>query len=218
MKETENSTSCHASHCGHDPVSLSHFSKMKHILWIAFWVNFSMFFVEVGGSFYSGSEALLADALDFIGDAANYLLAIFVLEKNEQTKIKMVILKGFAMISYSGFVLCKTGYDFFHGGVPESFSMGAIAVVALAANVFVAALLYAFRSKDLNMRSVWLCSRNDAIGNVAIIVSAILVYFFQAAWPDWLVAIGMAMLGLWTAKEILTSSKKAFHAHNDITR
>ena len=211
MKEIESSSSdCHSSHCGHSHASHSHFSKMKHILWIAFWVNFSMFFVEVGGSFYSGSEALLADALDFIGDAANYLLAIFVLEKNEKTKIKMVILKGFAMIFYSFFVLLKTGYDFLYGGVPESFSMGAIAVIALVANVSVAALLYAFRSNDLNMRSVWLCSRNDAIGNMAIILSAVLVYFFQAAWPDWLVAISMAALGLWTAKEILTSSRKAY--------
>jgi Co/Zn/Cd efflux system component len=211
MKEIESSSSdCHSSHCGHSHASLSHFSKMKHILWIAFWVNFSMFFVEVGGSFYSGSEALLADALDFIGDAANYLLAIFVLEKNEKTKIKMVILKGFAMIFYSFFVLLKTGYDFLYAGVPESFSMGAIAVIALVANVSVAALLYAFRSNDLNMRSVWLCSRNDAIGNMAIILSAVLVYFFQAAWPDWLVAIIMESLGLWTAKEILTSSRKAY--------
>lgn len=210
MKETENSSSsCHSSHCAHDHASFSHFSKMRHVLWVAFWVNFLMFFVEVGGSFYSGSEALLADALDFIGDAANYLLAIFVLKKNEQTKIKMVLLKGFATIFYSCFVLCKTGYDFLYGGVPESFSMGGIAVMALVANVSVAALLYAYRSSDLNMRSVWLCSRNDAIGNIAIIISAVFVYFFQVAWPDWIVAIGMAMLGLWTAKEILTSGRKA---------
>ena len=166
----------------------------RKVLWIALIANAAMFFIEVGASWTAGSVSLLADSLDFGGDAANYALSLFVLGMAIQTRAKAALLKGVCMGLYGVGVLGFALYAAFQGNVPAYATMGAVAVLALAVNVGVAAIQYRYRNGDSNMRSVWLCSRNDAIGNIAVLCAAVLVGVTQTAWPDLLVAALMASL------------------------
>jgi Co/Zn/Cd efflux system component len=179
----------------------------RKVLWIALIANAAMFFIEVGASWTAGSVSLLADSLDFGGDAANYALSLFVLGMAIQTRAKAALLKGVCMGLYGVGVLGFALYAAFQGNVPAYATMGAVAVLALAVNVGVAAIQYRYRNGDSNMRSVWLCSRNDAIGNIAVLCAAVLVGFTQAAWPDLLVAALMASLGLSSSVSVIRQAR-----------
>lgn len=179
----------------------------RKVLWIALIANAAMFFIEVGASWTAGSVSLLADSLDFGGDAANYALSLFVLGMAIQTRAKAALLKGVCMGLYGVGVLGFALYAAFQGNVPAYATMGAVAVLALAVNVGVAAIQYRYRNGDSNMRSVWLCSRNDAIGNIAVLCAAVLVGFTQAAWPDLLVAALMASLGLSASVSVIRQAR-----------
>lgn len=168
----------------------------RKVLWIALIANAAMFFLEIGASWQAGSVSLLADSLDFAGDAANYALSLFVLGMALQTRAKAALLKGISMGLYGVGVLGFAAYAAFQGEVPVYTTMGIVALLALTVNVGVAALQYRYRNGDSNMRSVWLCSRNDAIGNLAVLGAAVLVGYTQTAWPDLIVAALMASLGL----------------------
>ena len=170
--------------------------RYRKILWAALIINLAMFGIEIGAGFKSGSASLLADAIDFFGDAANYGVSLAVLSAGLTLRSRAALLKGACMMGFGLFVLGRAGWMFSQGGTPEAFTMGSIGLLALISNVAVAAMLYAYREGDANMRSVWLCSRNDAIGNIAVMLAALGVLGSSSAWPDLLVAVGMAVLAL----------------------
>jgi Co/Zn/Cd efflux system component len=175
--------------------------RYRKILWIALIVNAAMFLVEIGAGVQAGSLSLLADAVDFAGDALNYAVSLAVLASALAWRARAAILKAVSMMGFGLYVLGAAVWSVWHGGVPQAMTMGVVALMALAANVAVAWMLYAFREGDANMRSVWLCSRNDAIGNVAVFMAALGVFGTGSAWPDLLVASLMAALALhggWT--------------------
>ncbi|WP_341238151.1 cation transporter [uncultured Limnobacter sp.] len=209
------------NHCPADEAAKSTAvdAGFRKVLWIALIANATMFFIEVGASWSAGSVSLLADSLDFGGDAANYALSLFVLGMALQTRAKAALLKGISMGLYGTGVLAFAGYAAFQGNVPAYATMGLVAVLALAVNVGVAAIQYRYRNGDSNMRSVWLCSRNDAIGNLAVLGAAVLVGVTQAAWPDLLVAALMASLGLSSSVTVIRQARSEINstvvrAHN----
>jgi len=188
------SASCCSGACAAPGKSVS--PRYRKALWAAFVINVLMFGVEIFGSAHSGSVSLFADAIDFAGDAANYAIALAVLGLSLAWRSRAAWIKGLSMAGFGIFVLGKAAWAFHTGMPPEPLSMGAVATLALIANAGVALMLYAFREGDANMRSVWLCSRNDALGNLAVMLAAVGVFGSGAAWPDLLVALIMAALAL----------------------
>lgn len=182
--------------------------RYRKALWAALWINSAMFVAEIIGGFQSGSVSLLADAADFLGDAANYGLTLAVLSLGLRWRARAALVKGFTMGAFGVFVLGKAAWSAMTGLPPQPATMGAIAFVALMANVGVALMLYAFRNGDANMRSVWLCSRNDAIGNVAVMLAALGVFGTGQAWPDLVVAGVMGTLGLTAAAAVVRHARK----------
>ena len=146
--------------------------RFRKALWVALALNAVMFAVELSAGLHSGSVSLLADAIDFAGDAANYGISLAVLSMGLLWRSRAALVKGFTMAGYGVFVIGKTLLMLYSGTVPAPFTMGVVAVLALLANGGVAAMLYVYRDGDANMRSVWICSRNDAIGNVAVMLAA----------------------------------------------
>ncbi len=180
----------------------------RRILWIALVVNASMFVVELAGGWAAGSVSLLADAVDFFGDAANYGISLFVLGMAAVWRSRTALAKGVTMGAYGVFVLGTTVWHLASGTVPAAHTMGVIGALALAANGLVAVLLFAYRNGDSNMRSVWLCTRNDAIGNVAVLLAALGVYQSGTGWPDLLVAAVMGVLGLTAAHSVIGAARR----------
>lgn len=170
--------------------------RFRKALWVALVLNAAMFIVELGAGLHSGSVSLLADAIDFAGDAANYGISLAVLSMGMLWRSRAALIKGFTMAGYGVFVIGKTLFSLVNGVVPEPLTMGGVAVLALLVNGGVAAMLYAYRDGDANMRSVWICSRNDAIGNVAVMLAAVGVLGTSSNWPDLAVAAVMALLAL----------------------
>lgn len=196
---------CCSGGCSSAPPALD--PRFRSVLWAALIINAVMCVVEIGGGLRAESVSLLADAVDFAGDAANYALSLAVLSLGLLWRARAALVKGLTMGAYGVFVLGKTAWASLSGATPEPVTMGAIAVVALLANVTVAALLYAFRAGDANMRSVWLCSRNDAIVNVAVGLAALGVFGTGRAWPDWLVAVLIAVLALSAAVSVVRQAR-----------
>jgi Co/Zn/Cd efflux system component len=204
------SASCHDDHCH---TASAHTSpRYRRVLWIALIVNALMFAVEISAGFRSGSVSLLADAIDFFGDAANYGVSLAVLTMAMAWRARAAFLKGLCMLGFGLFVIGKALWAARTGTPPEAVTMGLISLLALAANIGVAAMLYAWREGDANMRSVWLCSRNDAIGNIAVLLAALGVAGTQAAWPDLSVALGMGALALSSAYSVLRQASGEMHA------
>jgi Co/Zn/Cd efflux system component len=189
--------------CEHDtpsPQTILHLARYRRILWIALVINAAMFLVEIGAGLRSGSLSLLADAVDFAGDALNYGVSLAVLASALAWRARAAVVKALCMMGFGVYVLGAALWTLWRGGVPEPLTMGSVALLALVANVAVAWMLYAFREGDANMRSVWLCSRNDAIGNLAVLLAALGVFGTGSAWPDLLVAslmAGLALQGGW---------------------
>jgi Co/Zn/Cd efflux system component len=177
--------------------------RYRRVLWAALVINAAMFLVELVGGWHASSVSLLADAVDFFGDAVNYGLSLAVLGMALSQRAKVALFKGLTMAGFGLFVLGKAAWSLAAGVVPEPLTMGAIGLLALLANVSVAWMLYAWREGDANMRSVWLCSRNDAIGNLAVMLAALGVFGTGSAWPDLAVAALMALLALWAAKSVV---------------
>ena len=181
--------------------------KYRRVLWFALLVNAGMFGVELAGGWHAGSVSLLADAVDFFGDAANYALSLFVLALAPVWRSRTALIKGITMGGYGIVVLSIALWNLKQGIVPEHATMGIVGTAALLANLSVAALLFAFRNGDSNMRSVWLCTRNDAIGNVAVLLAALGVFGTGAGWPDIIVACTMALLGLTAAHSVIRQAR-----------
>jgi Co/Zn/Cd efflux system component len=168
--------------------------RYRRVLAIALLLNAAMFALEVAAGVMSGSSSLIADAVDFAGDASNYALSLWALALAPAWRSRAALLKGYAMGAYGLFVLAVAALHARAGTMPEPVTMGAVALLALAVNVGVAAMLYRYRNGDADMRSVWLCSRNDAISNIAVMIAAAGVFGTGSGWPDYLVAAIMAAL------------------------
>ncbi|WP_028008071.1 cation transporter [Solimonas flava] len=205
------STCCSDSACSRSATAIS--PRFRRVLWIALWANLAMFGVELAAGWGAHSVSLLADAVDFFGDAANYGLSLAVLSMAAVWRSRTALLKGASMGLYGLYVLGQAAWNAWTGSAPEPMTMGVVATLALAVNASVALMLYAFRDGDANMRSVWLCSRNDAIGNVAVMLAALGVFGTHSAWPDLLVAAIMAGLGLTAARSVL---RQALHELRDV--
>ena len=187
----------------------------KRILWAVIVINAAMFIIEMSAGKLAGSQALQADALDFLGDAFTYGLSLAVIGMSLKVRSTAALIKGVSLLLMGLWVFGSTAYQFFVLGVPKAEIMGAIGVLALAANVASVLLLMHYRDGDANVRSVWLCSRNDAIGNVAVMVASVAVWFTATALPDLIVAIIMAGLFLRSAQLILVQAWQEFRTGED---
>ena len=177
--------------------------RFRKALWIALVVNALMFVVELVSSAGTGSVSLLADSIDFFGDAANYAVSLAVLGMAASIRSRASILKAACMAAFGIFVLARAAWVAATGAVPEPLAMGAVGLLALVANVAVALLLYRHRGGDANARSAWICSRNDAVGNIAVMLAALGVFGTGSAWPDLAVAALMAVLAVAGAATVL---------------
>ena len=192
-----------SAHCcghGHDHGAAS--PVYRRILWAALAVNLAMFAVEIGAGLAAQSVSLLADSLDFLGDAANYAISLFVLGMALQWRARASLVKAASMGAFGLWVAATTIQHAMAGTVPAAPLMGAVGALALAANLGVAALLYRWREGDSNMRSVWICTRNDAIGNLAVLAAAAGVFGSGTGWPDYIVAAIMSGLALTGAFQV----------------
>lgn len=188
--------------------------RFRKALWIALAVNAGMFVAEIAAAATSGSVSLLADAIDFFGDAANYALSLAVLGMALTVRSRAAVVKAACMGAFGVFVLGRAAWAATTGTAPEPVTMGAVGLLALAANVGVAVLLYAHRTGDANMRSAWICSRNDALGNLAVMLAAAGVFGTGSAWPDLAVAALMAVLAITGAGTVLRQARSELaHAH-----
>jgi Co/Zn/Cd efflux system component len=187
---------CHDDHCSSATQPELNSPRWRRALWIALAINASMFAAEIAAGVAAGSAALQADALDFLGDAANYAISLAVAGMALQWRAKASLLKGATLGLFGLWVLGNTAWHAYLGTLPRAEFMGIVGIIALIANGGVALMLYRFRSGDANMRSVWICSRNDAIGNLAVLLAAAGVFGTGTGWPDIFVAAIMAGLGL----------------------
>lgn len=190
-----------------DAASIANPARYRRILWIALLINAAMFLVELVAGSRSGSVSLLADSIDFAGDALNYAVSLAVLSAALAWRARAALAKAASMMAFGVFVLAKALWIMLSGTVPDPVTMGVVGVIALAANLSVAWMLYAYREGDANMRSVWLCSRNDAIGNLAVMGAALGVLGSASAWPDLIVAIIMATLALHGGWQVLRQAR-----------
>lgn len=196
---------CCGSACAARPIVVD--PRYRRALAIALAVNLLMFGVELGGALSANSVSLLADAVDFLGDAGNYAVSLFVLGMASVWRSRTALAKGVTMGAYGIFVLGKAAWSVSAGVVPEPAAMGAIGALALVANGLVGVLLYAHRDGDANMRSVWLCTRNDMIGNVAVMAAAVGVFGSGSGWPDIAVAAIMGTLALRAAQAVIAQAR-----------
>ncbi len=195
-------TSC----CDNDQQGNVTDQRYRKILWIILLLNAGMFVVEVIASWYSGSVSLLADAVDFFADAFNYAISLYVLDKALTTRAKASLIKGGSMGLFGLLVVGNSVYQATTGALPQAEVMGVIGLLALLVNISSAWMLYRFREGDSNRESVWLCSRNDAIGNVLVMLAAVAVAFTQSHWPDIIVAFVIATLFLRSTWRIYRSA------------
>jgi len=203
------SDSCCSHGCAAPPTAQS--PRYRRVLWAALIINVAMFGIELSGGLRAGSVSLLADAVDFFGDAANYGISLLVLGMALTWRARAALFKGLSMGAFGIFVIGRAAWSAAEGTVPEPGTMGAIGALALLANVSVAVMLYTWREGDANMRSVWLCSRNDAIGNVAVMAAALGVFGTGSGWPDLAVAAVMGVLALTAARSVIQHAWAELH-------
>lgn len=186
--------------------------RYRRVLLLALVINALMFAVELGAGWHAGSVSLLADAVDFLGDAVNYGLSLVVLGLALRWRARAALLKGLTMAAFGVFVLARAGWMLTGDTVPEAITMAGVGFMALLANLGVAWMLYAWREGDANMRSVWLCSRNDAISNLAVMAAALGVFGTGSQLPDLAVAAVMAGLALSAASTVIRQSLQELRA------
>jgi cation diffusion facilitator family transporter len=180
----------------------------RRALWAVIAINGAMFAVEIFAGAFAGSKALQADALDFLSDTATYALSLYVISMSIRTRSLAALFKGLSLAAMGAWVLGSSIYQAFVIGVPKAEVMGVVGFLALAANMASVVILMRFRDGDANVRSVWLCSRNDAIGNVAVMLAAVSVWATGTGWPDLIVATLMAALFSWSAVQIIRQARQ----------
>lgn len=193
--------------CDHNVSEKAIPESYRRVLWIALAINGTMFGVEIVAGLMGRSLSLQADALDFFADAANYGISLLVLGWGVKWRAGAALFKGVAMALVGFWVFGMAVYHVQSGNVPQSEVMGIVGVLALIANLSCAWLLYKYRSGDSNMRSVWLCSRNDAIANIAVLVAASGVWATGSGWPDVVVGAIIATLALSSAIQIIRQAR-----------
>jgi Co/Zn/Cd efflux system component len=194
--------------CGHehkhdpgaDPASQRAY---RRVLWAVLAINGATFAVEIGAGLAAGSASLQADALDFLGDAGNYAISLFVVGMALRYRALAAFLKGATMALFGIWVLGIAAWHVFHGTLPQAATMGVIGILALAANAISFGLLWRHRGGDANMRSAWICTRNDVLGNLAVLLAALGVFGTGTGWPDVIVAAIMAILALQGASAVI---------------
>lgn len=189
--------------CGHEARFEGLSADYKRRLWLVIALNAVMFLVEMTAGHVAQSQALQADALDFLGDSLTYGISLAVIGTSVQVRTNAALAKGISLLLMSIWVLSSTVYRVFYVGVPEAQIMGAVGLLALLTNLASVLLLVRYKDGDANVRSVWLCSRNDAIGNVAVVFAALGVWGTSSGWPDLVVAMIMACLFLSSAYQIV---------------
>ena len=193
--------------CDHDIKNPPPIGTYRRVLWIVLFINAAMFVVEITAGVWGKSVALQADALDFLADTATYAMTLIVIGMGLRWRAGAALLKGLAMTGFGFWVAASTLFQLLRGTLPDFAVMGSIGLLALAANVVSAGLLYRHRQGDTNMRSVWLCSRNDAIANIAVILAASGVWATGAGWPDLAVAAVIAGLALTSGIQIIQHTR-----------
>lgn len=197
--------------CGNNHGSFDGLSAdYKRRLWAVIFLNAGMFVVEMIAGHAAGSQALQADALDFFGDAVTYGISLAVIGASLRVRATAALAKGISLLLMGLWVAGSTAYQFLVLGVPQATVMGAVGFLALAVNMASVLLLVRYKDGDANVRSVWLCSRNDAIGNVAVMLAALGVWGTASAWPDLAVAGLMAALFINSAAQILVQAFREY--------
>ena len=191
-----------ASACCHTDQVSAH----RRVLWAVLTINAVMFLIEVGAGLAAGSASLQADALDFLGDAGNYAISLFVVGMALRYRAAAALVKGATMGLFGVWVVGTVIWHALHGTLPNAVTMGAVGVAALIANAASFGLLWAYRSGDANMRSAWVCTRNDVLGNLAVLFAALGVFGTGTGWPDVIVAVAMAGLALQGAVIVIRQS------------
>lgn len=200
--------------CGHDAKFDGVSDDYKRRLWIVIALNAIMFVVEMSAGHMAKSQALQADALDFAGDALTYGISLAVIGASVRARTNAALVKGISLFLMGTWVFGSTVYRVFYVGVPTAEIMGLVGFMALMTNLASVLLLVRYKDGDANVRSVWLCSRNDAIGNVAVMFAALGVWGTATGWPDLIVATIMAGLFLSSAYQIV---RQAFAERSEIT-
>lgn len=202
------SAKCQHSFDGNTP-------QYRRIVFIVIMINALMFIIEIFAGYAANSQALKADALDFFGDTLTYAISLWAIGQTLQTRNRVAKFKAFTLLCLALWILCLTVYRFFFTVQPEAMTMSGIAILAFIANLISVILLMKFRDGDANIRSVWLCSRNDMINNVFVLIAGILVFYTHKAWPDLVVALIMSLLFASSAIEILRrSNEENQHCHD----
>lgn len=200
--------------CGHGVTFEGLSADYKRRLWIVIAINAAMFLVEMGAGALAGSQALQADALDFLGDTLTYGISLAVIGASIQVRSRAALVKGASLSLMGLWVFGSTAYHVLVLGTPSAEIMGVVGVMALSANLASVLMLAKYKDGDANVRSVWLCSRNDAIGNVAVMAAAIAVWATASKWPDLIVAAVMAGLFLTSSVQILRQAMaESRHRH-----
>jgi Co/Zn/Cd efflux system component len=189
--------------CHGNPVFDGMDARYRRVLWTVIAINAAMFGVETAAGHLAGSQALKADALDFLGDALTYGMSLAVIGQPLRMRATAALVKGASLVLMGLWVMASTAWQVLVLGVPSADVMGVIGFLALAANLASVGLLMRYKDGDANVRSVWLCSRNDAVGNVLVMGAAVAVWGFGSAWPDLVVAALMGSLFLTSAVQIL---------------
>lgn len=189
--------------CGGCSKEQAQTTSYRRVLWAVLIVNAAMFAVEIGAGVAAGSASLQADALDFLGDAANYAISLFVVGMALRYRATASVAKGVTMLAFGIWVIGVTIWHAVQATLPHAFTMGTVGFAALIANAASFAMLWAYRDGDSNMRSAWICTRNDVLGNLAVLLAAIGVFGTGNGWPDVVVAAVMAGLALQGAVIVL---------------
>jgi Co/Zn/Cd efflux system component len=187
---------CSHHHITNSIIDSARRTTYRRVLLFALLINIGMLLVEVLASLAAGSASLQAVAVDFIGDSANYAISLFVLNRALRYRAIAALIKGLSMGALGVCVLATVVWHLVHGTLPQALTMGVVGLAALIANALVFALLWAHRDYDSNMRSVWLCTRNDVLGNLAVLLAALGVFGTGTGWPDLVVASIMSSLAL----------------------
>ena len=209
-----------ANCCGNDAKFDGVSDDYKRRLWIVIAINAVMFTIEMIAGQYAESQALQADALDFLGDTLTYGISLAVIGASVRIRTNAALAKGISLMLMGAWVFGSTMYRVFYTGVPEAGIMGVIGLMALMANLASVFILMAYKDGDSNIRSVWLCSRNDAIGNIAVMIAALGVWGTTTGWPDLIVASIMAGLFLSSSVQIIRQAleeRREENAHTPTT-
>ena len=201
---------CHDDSCSPGGQMLNS-PAWRRALWIALGLNGAMFLAEIGSGVAAGSASLQADALDFLGDAANYAISLGVAGMALVWRARAALLKGISLLALASWVIGIMAHHVWSGTLPKAEIMGLVGALALLTNAGVAVMLFRYRVGDANMRSVWICSRNDAIGNLAVLLAAAGVFGTGTGWPDVIVAATMAGLGISGGWQIISQAISELH-------